>query len=346
MKRMTNRRARRGLCALGLAGIAAAGAAVLPTVTASAATTQTPVNFELNITPGGAQVGFMYGKQLGIFAKNGINLTITPGSGSVTTSELVASGKVDIGYSDPAAAFAVAAKGGNVVVITPILQANGYAVLSLAKNNITSVADLKGKSVGIAPGTAETQLFPAVLGNSGLSTKSIDLQNLADAAVVGALRVGKVDAIASAGDQEGPSMKVDGVKLNEQFFYQNGAPTVGESIIVNKQFLQSNASLVRSFVNASLQSWVATKKNPKAAAAAEVKQFPTAGSVAQILAQTKVDVGLLCAAKGSTTMGEVPAPVWNKEQTLLQKYNGLPKSYKVSKGYTTAYQPSNAPSCS
>jgi NitT/TauT family transport system substrate-binding protein len=339
-------------------GLAIAGAAIVTAVSACAGSPAAQraqsdnapggggtVNFTLNYLPGGAQAGFMYGKSLGLFSKAGINLNIIPGSGSLTTAEQVATGKADLAYTDAPTAFSVAAKGGAITVVAPILQVNGFAIIALKGSGINSVKDLAGKKLGIVQGLAPTVLLPAVLSANGLSMSSVKQVNMESSSQLGALLQHQVDAIVAAGDVQGPQLMERGSKINQFFYHANGVPTVGESIVANTSFLKSHPALVKKFVAASLQSWVATRSNPSAAAAAEAQQFPEEGTASQELDQIKVDLGLLCAAPGATHLTQVPAAVWNKNQSLLIRYDGLPASTKVMSDVASGYTPSSLPSC-
>ena len=310
---------------------------------ASPATTD--VSFTLNYLPGGAQAGFMYGKSLGLFSKAGINLNIIPGSGSLTTAELVANGKADLAYVDAPTAFSVAARGGAITVVAPILQVNGFAIIALKGSGINSIKDLAGKRLGVVTGLAPTVLLPAVLSANGVTASSVHMVNMQSSSQLGALLQHQVDAIVAAGDVQGPQLIERGTQINQFFYYANGVPTVGESIVANTSFLKSHGALVKAFVQASLESWVQTRANPSAAAAAEAQQFPAEGTADQELDQIKVDLGLLCAAPGATHMVQIPDDVWSRTQSLLIKYDNLPSSVNVMDHVATGFLPSSLPAC-
>ncbi|MBO0873375.1 MAG: ABC transporter substrate-binding protein, partial [Pseudonocardia sp.] len=284
-------------------------------------------------------------KKLGIFDKHGINLNIVPGSGSLTTAQLVAQGKADLAYVDAATALSVAAKGGDIAVVAPILQVNGYAIIALKSSGIDSVAKLVGKRLSVVPGIAPTVLLPAVLDSGGLTIGQLEQQNMAAASQIGALLQHKADAIVAAGDVQGPQLMEQGQQVNQLFYYQNGVPAVGESIVANTDFMEKNPDLIRRFVDASLQSWVETKKNPDAAAQAEAEQFPAEGTADKELDQIKVDIELLCAAPGATTMGQVPDPVWQRTVSILKQFKLVPSDFDYTKFETTKFLPSSPPSC-
>ncbi|MBO0821270.1 MAG: ABC transporter substrate-binding protein [Nocardiopsaceae bacterium] len=339
-------------------GLAIAGAAIVTAVSACAGSPAAmraqsgggggsggTVNFTLNYLPGGAQAGFMYGKSLGIFSKAGINLNIIPGSGSLTTAELVATGKSNLAYVDAPTAFSVAARGGKITVVAPILQVNGFALIALKGSGINSVKDLAGKRLGVIPGLAPTVLLPAVLSANGVSMSSVHQVNMQSSSQLGALLQHQVDAIVAAGDVQGPQLLERGQKLNQFFYYANGVPTVGESIVANTNYLKTHGALVKKFVQASLESWVKTRANPSAAAAAEAQQFPEEGTAAQELDQINVDLKLLCAAPGATHLTQIPSSVWAKNEALLKRFDNLPASTKIMDDVASGYTPSNLPAC-
>ena len=111
-----------------------------------------PMKLTLNFLAGGPQAGFMYAKALGLYEKAGIDLTIEEGRGSGTTAQLVATGQTDIGFADAPAAMQLRAKNAPVKIIAPILQTNGFAIITLEETGIRTPADLVGKRVAVQAG--------------------------------------------------------------------------------------------------------------------------------------------------------------------------------------------------
>jgi NitT/TauT family transport system substrate-binding protein len=115
------------------------------------------------------------------------------------------------------------------------------------------------------------------------------------------------------------------------------------SIIARDDRLKTDPELYRKFVAASLKGWDEARRNPDAAAAAVIEQFP-AVTRDQILKQLKVDLALVC-APGATALGRVPDKNWQITFDLLTTYLGLPKDKPVADYYTTDFLPANAPAC-
>ncbi len=320
----------------------AQAAQATPSASTGAAGTQS-AKLILNFLAGGPQAGFMYAKKLGYYTDAGIDLTIEEGKGSATTAQQVAAGQAEFGYSDAPSVMSVRVKGGPVTIVAPVLQTNGFAIISLKEKNITKVSDLIGKTLAVQPGTAQTALLDAVFLSNNVDKSKVTIVNLDPSALNSSLLQGKVDAILAGADFQGVQITDLGKEINQIFYKDAGVPTVGLSIITRDEIVQNNPDLVARFVAASLKGWDAARKNPDAAAAAVVEQF-VSGNKDEILKQLKVDLGLVCAANAKT-FGAVPEANWAATYDLLTKYQSLPTTKPVTDYYTTKFIPADAPTC-
>ena len=302
-----------------------------------------PMKLTLNFLAAAPNAGFMMAKQMGLYEKAGINLTIEEGKGSGTTAQMVATGQTDIGFADAPAAMQLRTKGAPVKIIAPVLQTNGFAIISLEEMNILTPKDLIGKKVAVQPGTAQTTLLDAILAGNQIDKTKVDVIAIDPGAFVGAALEKKVDAILGGADFHSIQMRERGFKVRDIFYRDVGVPTVGLSMIARDDRIKADADLFRKFVEASLMGWDAARKNPDAAADAVVAQFP-AVKKAQVLAQFDVVNKLLC-APGATSLGKVPETNWSVSFDLLTQYLGLPKDKPVTDYYSTELLPAAAPAC-
>ena len=302
-----------------------------------------PMKITLNFLAAAPNAGFMMAKQMGLYQKAGIDLTIEEGKGSGTTAQMVATGQTDLGFADAPAAMQLRTKGAPVKIIAPVLQTNGFAIIALEDSGIASPKDLVGKKVAVQPGTAQTTLLDAILASNQIDKSKVDIINIDPGAFVGALLEKKVDAILGGADFHSIQIRERGFKVRDIFYRDVGVPTVGLSIIARDDRIKANAELYRKFVETSLQGWDAARKNPDAAADAVVAQFPSVKK-AQVLAQFEVVNKLLC-APGATALGKVPEKNWNTSFELLTQYLGLPKDKPITDYYTTELLPASAPAC-
>ncbi|HVO87013.1 MAG TPA: ABC transporter substrate-binding protein [Casimicrobiaceae bacterium] len=302
-----------------------------------------PMRLTLNFLAGGPQAGFMYAKVLGLYEKAGIDLTIEEGRGSGTTAQLVATGQTDVGFADAPAAMQLRAKNAPVKIIAPVLQTNGFAIITLEEANIRKPADLVGKRLAVQPGTAQTTLLDAILSANGIDATKVNIVNIDPSAFVGTLIEKKVDAILGGADFQSVQIRDRGHKVHDMFYRDVGVPTVGLSIIARDDKINADPELYKRFVAASLEGWEAARKNPSAASDSVIKMFPTA-TREQIQKQLDVDLKLVC-APGATSLGRVPDQNWQTTYQLMTKYLELPTSKPITDYYTTALLPANPPKC-
>ena len=322
---------------------AVALATALATTLAHAQAAGKPLKFTLNFLAGGPQAGFIYAKALGLYDKAGINLTIEEGRGSATTAQLVATGQTDVGFADAPAAMQLRAKGAPVKIIAPILQTNGFSIMSLEEANIRKPADLVGKRVAVQQGTAQTTLLDAIFRTNNIDQSKVQVISIDPSAFVGTLIEKKVDAILGGADFQAVQLRDRGVKINEMLYRDIGVPTVGLSVIARDDRIKADPDLLRRFIDVGLQGWDMARRNPAAAAEAVNKMFPAA-TKEQIQKQLDVDLKLMC-APGAKSYGRVPDQNWSTTFDLLTQYLQLPKDKPVSDYYTNDLLPANAPAC-
>ncbi len=340
-----NRRVAKIAAMTAVAGVAIALASCSSTSSAPAAHGLTHLTFSMNFTPSGAQAGFTYAQQLGYYKQAGLDVTIEPGTGSIPTAQAVASGKVDIGYTDAPSAFSVAANGGDIKIVSPVLQNNGFALIALKSAGIDSVADIAGKSLALQPSTGSAALMQAVMAKNGVPASSVKIVNVAPSALQATLLSNRASAIVGGGDTQVPQLLLAGKDLSYFMFYKSGVATVGLSITSSSKYLAKHPDIVKKFTDASLRGWAAAKKDPKAAAQSMVTQFPTAGNVDQVEAMLKVDLSLLCSADGATHMGPVSDAVWKQTDTILKQTKMLPEDTDTTSYIAQKYAGSTFPSC-
>jgi NitT/TauT family transport system substrate-binding protein len=302
-----------------------------------------PMKLTLNFLAGGPQAGFIYAKSLGLYEKAGIDLTIEEGRGSGTTAQMVATGQTDVGFADAPAAMQLRAKNAPVKIVAPILQTNGFAIITLEETGIRKPADLVGKRVAVQAGTAQTTLLDAILAANNIDPKKFTVINIDPSAFVGTLIEKKVDAILGGADFQSVQIRDRGFKVHDIFYRDVGVPTVGLSVIARDDKIAADPELYRKFIAVSLEGWDQARKNPGAASDAVVKMFPSA-TKDQIQKQLEVDLKLVC-APGATALGRVPDKNWQTTYELLTQYLQLPKDKPVTEYYTTNFLPANPPKC-
>ncbi|MFV0463152.1 MAG: ABC transporter substrate-binding protein [Nostocoides sp.] len=304
----------------------------------------TSVTVTLNFLAGAPNSGFILAKEKGYYAEQGLDVKVQEGQGSNSTASLVAGGKSEFGYADGPSAITVASKGGALVNIGPILQTNGFSVMSLKKSGIASIKDLQGKSVALQPGTAQASLFDAVLAAADVPKSSVDIVNLDPSALVASLIQGKVDAITAGADNQAVQLRDQGADINEVLYRDAGVPTIGLSMIASSTYAEQNPEVVKKFVAASLKGWSYAVQHQDETADVVAKAFPQGADAKAIKEQFAVDAQLICPSADSK-VGGTPESNWTATYDLMVKYLALPTDKPITDYYTNDYLPAELPAC-
>jgi NitT/TauT family transport system substrate-binding protein len=304
---------------------------------ATAAAAATPVTFQLNWMAGGPNAGFEAALAEGFYRDAGLDVTIVQGNGSGNTAQLVASGRAQLAYADAVAVSQLIAKGAPMKIIATIYQSNPNAVMSLKKANIKSVADLKGRKVGVPSGSSQTTMLPLLLKSNNLKESDVNMIDMPVASMVPALLQGQVDAVLGSIDAYQIQAESQGAQLDVYKFADHGVPTVSTSIFASNDYLKANPDVVKKFVAASLKGWSFALDHPDKAIK-DVKQvFPETNeklATAELAAITP----LFCSG-GAKYIGKAEDALWSKSQDLLAEVKLLPTGQDPKSYYTNDYLP-------
>jgi NitT/TauT family transport system substrate-binding protein len=311
-----------GLTALGLAGAAQA---------------QTPVTFQLNWAAGGPNAGFAAALGEGYYKQAGLDVTIVQGNGSGNTAQLVASGRAQLAYADAVAVSQLIAKGAPMRIVATVYQSNPNEVSALQKTGIKSLANLKGKKVGVPAGSSQAPMLPLFLRANGLQESDMTMINMPLASMVPALLQGQVDAILGSMDAYQIQLEQQGAKLDNFPFADNGVPTVSTSIFAANGFIKDNPEVLRKFIAASLKGWSFALDNPEKTIQHLKTVFPDM-NVKFATAELAAITPLLCSG-GAKSVGKAEDAHWARTQQLLSEVKLLPEGQDPKSYYTNDYLP-------
>jgi len=280
------------------------------------------VTFRLNWYLGGLHVPFYYGKEKGIYAAEGIDLTINEGRGSANTVQVVAAGSDTFGLADSSSVISTAARGAEVKSVMSLLNSTGFSVVSLAETGIKTPKDLEGKRLAVSPGDPLGQLFQALAAYNKLDMSKISMVQVDPAAKVVAVLEKRADGLLGGADDQYFLIKQRGIAPAALRFADNGANIVGMTIVTKTDLIKSNPDLVRRFVRATAKSWEEAKKNPGAAVDAALKAKPDLNREST-QEQLMVDIELLDSPNSKGRIGWGAQADWDQTIDLLKKYRDL-----------------------
>lgn len=190
----------------------------------------------------------------GYYTEAGLDVTFQVGKGGADVAKQVGVGNVDLGGGIGDTAIIVRANG---------LKVRGVAVLgaeSLTQINwrtdagISSVADLKGKSVGVLSYQDTTYYnLLAVLASVGLTKSDVDIQAVGPGGIIKLMISGDIQAFSGvpewAGAIRGAGVDLHMLPINDIF------PAMAQAIIASDEMIAENPELIQKFVSATIRGY-------------------------------------------------------------------------------------------
>lgn len=139
-------------------------------------------------------LGIYYAKHQGYFEKAGYAATITQSWGANEAVAAVASGRYLLGTASGGATVLGRNNGANVVSTAVLYPRIPTVIYGLSATNVRTPADLKGKRIGIYPGSITSNEFDAFLKVNGLDRSDLTIVSLSGADIP-LLLSGRVDAV-------------------------------------------------------------------------------------------------------------------------------------------------------
>lgn len=260
-------RRRTGLAALALTLLSA-----LPAVA------QDKVRFQTDWIPSGEHAMYYGAWSKGIYAKHGIDITITRGYGSGDTVTKVASGAADFGVADIAAVMTARART-NVPIktIAVLYNESPHSLFVLKSSGITSFKGLEGKKIGITPGNSHRFYFPEVAKKAGTDPNKLIWTNMDGAAMAAQLIAKNIDAAPFYSIHYYYINKA-AVKAGEEIlplpFVEVGFKIYAATLITTDKMAQDKPDLVKRFLAASKEAFEWAVANPEEACKLHVARFP------------------------------------------------------------------------
>ena len=255
--------------------IAAAAAWPLLVVSADAAD---KVRFQTDWLPSGEHAIYYGGWQKGIFAEEGIDITITRGYGSGDTLTKLAGGAFDFGVADVASVLTARARQ-NVPVktIAALYTQSPHSLFVLKSSGITNFKGLENKKISITPGNSHKFYFPKVAEKSGTDPSKIVWVNM-DAGAMGAQLIAKnIDAAPFYSIHHyyiNKAAKAAGEEIIPLPFVEVGFRIYAATIVATDETIAKKPDLTKRFLRAIKRSFEWARDNPEEACKLHVQKVP------------------------------------------------------------------------
>jgi NitT/TauT family transport system substrate-binding protein len=324
------------------AGIAA-GLAAVPLAGAGRAQNKRQVTVRLDWIYQGPNAGFMVAKDKGFYEQAGLNVEVSPGTGSGNTAQLVASKATQFGFADGYVVGNGVSKGLNIRAVAGLYRRNPTAVVVLADSDIKTPKDLEGKTVAIAAGSTQFQQWPAFVKGCGLDASKIRVVNIDPAGSPPALITRQVPAIAGYALGQVPSVEIRGNTKARIFWYADcGVTAVSNCIVVHNDLIKEEPELVLSFVAATLKGFLYGRRNLDEMIAIARKYSP---AIEPAIARREAEMSWQSWISPNTErkpFGWMSEKDWEETVEVLKQYGGVTAPLQAQQLYTNDFVPTGA----
>src|SRR5215475_1527319 len=225
---------------------------------------------ELDWVPNPDHVGIYYAQNKGYFTKDHLNVSLRTPSNAADPIKLVGLNKVDLAVSYESEMFFGQQEGLPVTAVATIIPVPLNSLIVTPKDHVTSLAQMKGKKVGITGIPSDGAIYTTMLKAGGLTPSQVTSVTVGFNLVPSILS-GKVDGII------GGYRNVEAIQIAQEMGQKPavfpasamGVPSYAELVLVaNRNRLASDkayADAVRRFVKSLVAGTNGAIKDPSGA---------------------------------------------------------------------------------
>lgn len=242
------------------------------------ASAQEKVRFQTDWVASGEHAAYYGAWVKGIWAKEGLDITITRGYGSGDTAAKVGAGAADFGVSDMGAVLTARARAKlPVKTIASVYTYSPHSLFVLKSSGITSFKGLEGKKIGITPGNSHKLYFPKVAAKSGTDASKIIWVNMDGGAMGTQLFTKNIDAAPFYSIHhyyQNKAAQKAGQEIVVLPFVKSGFAIYTASLIASDKTLQERPETVKKFLRGARNAFEWARDNPVEACKLHVQKVP------------------------------------------------------------------------
>jgi len=311
--------------------------AALIAAAAAPAAAQQKLDFILNWVPGGDHAPYYYAKKLGWYAKEGIDLNLERGSGSMLAVQKVGAGGNPIGLADMGNVLIGKGKGADTVGVFNVYANSPQGLYWLKSSGIKGIKDFPGKKIGNPAADGARPMWPALAKANGVDPKSVIWVNVDANAKLSALKSKAIDITTSFYNIHHIFQKELGDDMGFVAWREVGLNPYGNSVVVNEDFLKKNKPLIGKFVKVTQRAFADCVKDPKPCVQALVEANGALTFDNEMQNWRLVEVLMSDKTSREVALGIHDDARMKADYELVRDYVGLDKPFDVKTVYTNEF---------
>lgn len=300
--------------------------------TAAATGAATKVKLQLKWVHQAQFAGYYVAFDKGYYKEMGLDVEILPGGPDVVPSQKVLTGAADIGVDWVGSLLANRDKGQPLVDIAQFYQSSGMMLIARKSSGIKSVADLKGRKVGVWTGGNEFEFRAALdkykLDNSIDNNK--DMTVIKQGFEMDSFLNGQLEAAHAMTYNEYQVVLAAGVKaeeLNIISYNTEGVGMLEDHLFVTEDTLKNKKEMLAKFAAASQKGWQDAIKEQSFAVDAVMKRADKATTSREHQTRMMAEVAKLVVPDGlaADKVGFIDEVKFKTTADIALKFNVISK---------------------
>ena len=201
----------------------------------------------------------------GLYNDAGVTATVRHHGSDEGLFTALLAGQEDVVIASGDEAVVAASQGLDLVSIGQYYASYPGTVIVPADSPIATLADLKGKTIGI-PGEYGSSYYAtlAAIKAGGLQTSDVTISSIGYTQQA-ALAAGQVDAVVGFTNNDAVQMRLSGLDIREIPLDDGSTPLVAASIVTTREWAQSHPDAARAVVSATTEAMNAIAADPQVA---------------------------------------------------------------------------------
>jgi NitT/TauT family transport system substrate-binding protein len=323
----------------GPTAVATRGTAIAPATPTRSGGPLRKLTIGLGYVPDIQFAPFYVAQARGYFRDEGLDVEFQQSSdGDVL--KLIGTGALTFGLAGGEEVLIARSQGVPVTSVGTLYQKYPVTVAALERANIRTVADLKGRTIGVPGRYGATYVgLLALLDSAGLKESDVRLREIGFTQV-GALTQGQVEAIVGYTNNEPVQLRALGEAITTINVFDR-VNLVSNGLVADEKTLGNDPELVRAVVRATLRGVRDTIADPDAAVSLSVPLIPGASDKRAQL-RAVLDATLLLLQSDQMTahgLGYGDPAIWSSSRDLLLRLKLLGGDIDLAKTFSNAYLP-------
>jgi NitT/TauT family transport system substrate-binding protein len=296
------------------------------------------ISVRLEWLPTGYHAPFWLALEKGWFKQAGLDVSLSDGTGSVTTVQLVGNGQYDIGHASLAIMAIGRSKGMKLISVADFFRTGDTGLMVPKDSPIKGPQDLKGKKIIYTAGSLEAPFIPAFLAAGGLKEADLDLVNIDANAKVGQYLAGAADGLISAGPTVALLEKKRPSKLI--LFADSGLNLPSMGLVASEDALAKKGPAIREFASIVSGAWTYILKGHQDEGIAAVLKNHESARLDPELMKANLEVSLRFLYTPATEhdpIGIQAASDWTEAIRVMEKAKVIEQGTKPADYFTNDY---------